>query len=408
MEKLLQENIEAIKSYIYKNYKNNFREPSKRLPFPYLVPGANYSQQLWDWDSWLTGVALFEIDDPEIEKYEKGCVLDFIHNMDEFGRIPILVQEPESPFRLFELDPGYKSNIHKPCLAMHAYEISVKYGSFTWLNDVFNKLLQFISYYENNQYHKESGLYFWLDDLAIGFDNDPTVFYRQDKTSCAIYLNSLMYGELKAISEIAANLNKPEIAKEYKQKADDLANAIRKECFDKIDGYFYSASCDLRPVDSSVWLHSGHPRNWSTLPIKIATWAGMLPLYNKIATQEEADRVVKFYQNEDGLYSKYGIRSVAKYEKMFANVDSGNPSCWLGPIWINANYFTYVALKNYGYNDLAKEIAIKTINLLGNDVRKYGEFHEYYHSETGEGIRGLGFQSWNFLVLKIIKDLENE
>ena len=32
--------------------------------------------------------------------------------------------------------------------------------------------------------------------------------------------------------------------------------------------------------------------------------------------------------------------------------------------------------------------------------------HEYYEPETGVGVTGLGFQSWNLLVFEMIKYLE--
>ncbi|MCQ2742094.1 MAG: glycoside hydrolase family 37 [Bacilli bacterium] len=394
--------VDAIKKYVGESYRNNFREPVDRLPYHFLVPGAGYRHQLWDWDSWLTGYALMSVDDKDIEKYQKGCVLDFLNAICEDGRIPILVQD--SPSWLFDIDDKYQSNIHKPCLAIHALEISERYNDYNWIADKFDDLLRFISFYEKNQKDEETGLFYWIDDLGIGFDNDPTVFYRPNKSTGAIYLNSLMYMELLSVAKIAEKLGRKE-AEEYFKKSESLKEAIENECFDKVDGFYYSADLSLRKVDPEVWLHKGHPRFWHSLPIKITTWAGLLPLWAKIATKEEADRVVKRYLNEEGLYSEYGIRSVAKNEKMFGIFDTGNPSCWLGPIWINANYFTYVALKNYGYDDLAKDIAVKTIKLLGKDVLENGQFHEYYDSETGKGVRGPGFQSWNFLVIKLIEEL---
>lgn len=397
--------IAAIENYVLKNYKNNFREPCDRLPFHFLVPGANYTHQLWDWDSWLTGYALMEINDPSIEKYEKGSVLNFLASIDEQGRIPILIED--RPNWLFDIDDKYKSNIHKPCLAIQALEISLHYNDVNWIKNDFDKILKFNSFYEKNQKHQETGLYFWLDDLAIGFDNDPTVFYSRDKSTASIYLNCLMHEELLAISKLAKLLGKNDIEEEYIKKADELKKAIRKECYDPIDGFYYSSSF-LRPVDKNEWLHSNHPRFWSTLPIKITTWAGMLSLWSNVATKQEAKRIVKKYLDSKGLCSKYGIRSLAKNEKMYGVFDTGNPSCWIGPIWINANYFTYVGLKNYGYNKLAKEIALKTIKLLGQDIIKNGDFHEYYDPETGKGVRGLGFQSWNFLVLKMVNDLKKD
>ena len=55
MKTTIQHYAELIRSYILSSYKHNFREPVDRLKRPFLVPGAYYSHQLWDWDSWLPG-----------------------------------------------------------------------------------------------------------------------------------------------------------------------------------------------------------------------------------------------------------------------------------------------------------------------------------------------------------------
>ncbi len=397
----------AIKDYILGNYKNNFREPATNLKHPYLVPGAAYAHQLWDWDSWLTGYALLGIDDPSIEQYEKGCVLNFLDAQDEQGRLPILVQDKY--WWLFTLDPRVFTNIHKPCLALHAIAISRHYKDASWIKEGYSKIQKYIAYYENKQKDPETGLFFPIDDLGLGFDNDPTAFYRPKCSSATIFLNSLMQAELQAMSDLADMLGLASEKEEYQKKADDLAKAIHEELFDPRDGFFYSADISLRKVDPNEWLQSGAPRNYHSLPMRIETWAGMLPLWSGIATKEEAERVVKeHYLNPNTLNSPYGIRSVSKAEKMYRCIKSGNPSCWSGPIWINANYFTYVGLKNYGYDDLAEELALKTIRLLGKDIEERGEFCEYYDPETGAGLNNQGFQSWNFLALLMINDLEKK
>ena len=50
----------------------------------------------------------------------------------------------------------------------------------------------------------------WLDDFAIGVDNDPCTYYRPPKSSASIYLNCLMYKELNAASELADMLGSEE------------------------------------------------------------------------------------------------------------------------------------------------------------------------------------------------------
>ncbi len=53
-------------------------------------------------------------------------------------------------------------------------------------------------------------------------------------------------------------------------------------------------------------------------------------------------------------------------------------------------------------NDAARDIAEKTIRLFGQDVTANGEFHAYYHPDTGEKVNNPGFQNRNLLVNNMI------
>ena len=44
--------------------------------------------------------------------------------------------------------------------------------------------------------------------------------------------------------------------------------------------------------------------------------------------------------------------------------------------------------------------------MFGRGIEKYGEMHEYYDPETGEGVHNISFQSWNLLVNNMIAWLE--
>ena len=98
-----------------------------------------------------------------------------------------------------------------------------------------------------------------------------------------------------------------------------------------------------------------------------------------------------------------GIRTLAPLEKMYDTRASGNPSSWLGPIWINVNYLVFKGLLNYGFEDDARILAEKTILLLGRDFERFGALHEYYLPENGEPVLNKGFQNWNFLVLNMAR-----
>ena len=86
--------------------------------------------------------------------------------------------------------------MHKPCLLQHIAFIIKNGGGTDFIKDRYEDLKKFISFYKNNAYHEPTGLYFWGDDIAIGVDNDPAIFYRPDGSIASIYLNCLTYKEL--------------------------------------------------------------------------------------------------------------------------------------------------------------------------------------------------------------------
>lgn len=404
--------IEKIKLYSRQNYERMTRRPNGLLKYPFIVPGSeSYSDSLWDWDSWLTDVAVRQImkdngnDNRNVLEYEKGCILNFLEHTTDDGWMPICIS-PDFilPCRL----EGKNTNIHKPCLAQHAaFIIQQNAGECSWLEPCQQKLEAYLTYYKNTMFHTKTGLYFWIDDTAIGVDNDPCTFYRPDGSSASIYLNCMMYKELLAMAYISKQM-KTGMEMSYEIEAEQLKAAVNEYLWDERNGFYYSADLNLKGIDSSEWLHSGCPRHWDSVIQKIDCWSGFMAMWAGIATTERAKRMVKENMENSELFSgRYGIRTLAKTEKMYCIVKSGNPSCWLGPVWGVSNYICFRALSTYGYVEEARKLAIKTIELFGQDLEEYGEFHEYYDPDTGVGVNNQGFQSWNLLVNNMIAEVEN-
>jgi putative isomerase len=214
---------------------------------------------LWDWDSWLSNVALRQIllengtarDSAEAIKYEQGCVLNSLSYGGMDGWIPIWIvrNAPSRAEMLNEINP-WKSNMHKPTLAQHAaFIVRNMQGDAEWLRDDFYPLQAFVSKYLNFHRHPATGLIYWETDKAIGVDNDPSTFYRPDASSGSIFLNALMYKEFLAASYLASCLNLPEIADRFSKEADQLLENIREHCWDPRDGFYYSVDLNLRPVE---------------------------------------------------------------------------------------------------------------------------------------------------------------
>ncbi len=112
--------------------------------------------------------------------------------------------------------------------------------------------------------------------------------------------------------------------------------------------------------------------------------------------------------DSNAFWAPFGVRSLSKYEKMYCIKASGNPSCWLGPIWGISNYMVFKGLVKYGFFDEAKELGEKTVKLLENDITASGELHEYYDPESGAPIMNPGFQNWNLLSINIKAWLNGE
>ena len=393
----------TIRQYAGAQYKQMFREPDGRLTHKFIVPGSVYSNTLWDWDSWLTDIALRQFVTEDISEYEKGCILNFLENSTGRGEVHIMLSAESAIPSSF----NGNTNIHKPCLAQHAAFIIKNNGEDAeWLRHVFPRLLRFIDCYMGNFRHK-SGLYFWINDSAIGVDNDPCTFYRPDRSSGSILLNCLMYKELEAVCYIAGILGVP--AEKYRAEAQNLKKTVQNLCYDEKDGFYYSADLGLRPIDPNTWLHSGAPRHWDSIIQRIGVWSGFLAMWCGIATPEQAERMVKEnLLDPNAFWANYGVTTLSKYEKMYLIRPSGNPSCWLGPVWGISNYFVFRALVKYGYDKQARELALKTAELLGKDIAQCGQMHEYYHPDTGAPVINPGFQNWNLLVLNMLAWMDGE
>lgn len=415
----LTREIELIRTHMHRDWTGMLRAEGGAFKHPFLTPGsAQYADILWDWDSWLSNVALRQIlaetgtpeDRAKALPHERGCVLNYLEYGGFDGWVPILLQRNSGSRK--ELRAGfdtYATNMHKPCLAQHAaFLTQLDGGDAEWIRGRMFQLQSFVNRYKNHQRHAATGLYFWNDDSAIGVDNDPSTFMRPPKSSGSIFLNCLMYRELLALAYLCDRLGMGEIGDLYRRDADDLKAAVQKHCWDERDGTFYSVDLNLLPYEGkpfsaspSLKLHAGYPRDYDCLIQRLDVWSSFLPMWAGLATPEQARRMVARLQDERTFNAPFGVRTLSKLEKMYNVRGSGNPSLWTGPIWGVSNYLVWRGLVIYGFDAEARELADKTICLFARDLERFGALHEYYLPDSGEPVLNRGFQNWNYLVLNM-------
>ncbi len=394
----------------FEHAQEMFHEAAGCLKHPFVSPGGPYAQTLWDWDSFWASTSMLGLAElsnnmdfqQKVLKYSKGALLNLFEYQATDGSVPILLSEKDPDWFDSTKDPT--ANMAKPILGQYCVLLD-KYDCFDKeeIVELLSKLNKYYACWTQRYQHEKTGLYLWANDIAIGVDDDPATWGRPPFSSASIFLNSLLYEDLKAAAELANKHGDTCLNKLFVKKAEDLKSSINEYCWDPKDGLYYSVDVQCKQNLSEhrhfTSLNCNLEPFWHCLPLKIASWSSFMPLWSGIANEGKAAVMInKHLTDSTKFWTEYGIRSLSADEKMYSpDVSRGNPSNWLGPIWIITNYIAWKGLQNYGYHDIGEKLAENIINLLASDYEKNGLLHEYYNPETGNGVSGPGFWNWNLL-----------
>lgn len=404
---------DAVSEFVQRNLNGVLKQPRSFIRYPFVDPGSVYNGNVWDWDTFWSVYGLFgmaeELTDEEnarILLHAKGNIFNFLDHQLEDGYIPMMIEVADwpEPYLNMKHKEGVLMNMMKPFLCQQIDLIARRAWDYGWIAGAIDQLEKYFACYDRHYFFESCGLYVWCDDIMIGMDNDPATFGRPKFSTANIFLNAFMVEELRCMAGILAALGKPERAQAYLDKRDLLIAAIQKECWDPRDKFFYSCDVDVK-TRKFDWFHAGLGVFWKTLPIKIRVWSAFIPMWAGFATEDQAAALAAHMVDKATFASPYGITTLAKDEKMFDLSVTNNPSNWLGPVWVVANYIAFKGLLRYGYRDQARSICEGTLRLLGRDLQETGSLHEYYDPFTGKPIMNGGFINWNVLALNMAKEL---
>lgn len=113
-----------------------------------------------------------------------------------------------------------------------------------------------------------------------------------------------------------------------------------------------------------------------------------------------------------GLWSDFGLRSLAKGDKMYLRDNApGDAPYWRGPIWINCNFLAVRALQHYAVADgpnkdkaaeLLGRLRHNLVQNLFENFKRTGFLWEQYNQQDGKGQRTHPFNGWSSLVVLIM------
>ena len=358
------------------------------IKYDYLIP-AGYYKQMWDWDGFFIGSHLAQQGEP---KYLKWWVLDFAGAVDKDGYVVgcITTRGPRPLMGKFAM---------KPFLAQGALIASERLGDYEWVKPIWESLRKVIVYREQTQFDPKYGLFFWENAISSGADNNVALTNDPNDKSAilAADISTFQYREYKAMARLAGKLGKPEEAARYQSKAADLKAAMLRHMWFAGDAMFYNVRRDTGK------------------PVKRISYSNFVPLIDEILAESEARAMIhRYLWNQDFMLAPYGIRSLSKQDPDYNNVSMIIPySNWQGPVWINANYLHYIALKRYGMDKEAAQLAARLAPMLLADIAKWGSMHENYDAETGAGLAPTseqsenhvftGFVGWNLLAQDMLQ-----
>ncbi len=193
-------------------------------------------------------------------------------------------------------------------------------------------------------------------------------------------LSSLVALDSLSLLEISKILKKHEDKKRFFMEYEKIKKQVNRFLWDEKDGFYYD-------------------RYWNGKLSKRKASSNFYPLLSKIATKEQAKRVVKHLLNPKEFWGDYVIPTISRDDKAFKD-----QQYWRGTIWPPTNYLVYHALKAYEFDEIASEFSRKSVRLFLRSWRKFRLSRENYNSVTGEG-GGQRYQSWGPLfALVLIED----
>ncbi|MCE4936620.1 alpha-glucosidase [Aliivibrio fischeri] len=191
---------------------------------------------------------------------------------------------------------------------------------------------------------------------------------------------SYMYSDNQYLAEMADILGKTSEAKDFRKKADKLANYINTCMFDEGTGFFYDIRIEDKPLANGcagkpIVERGKGPEGWS-------------PLFNKAATQSHADAVVKVMKDPKEFNTYVPLGTAALTSPAF-----GPDIYWRGRVWVDQFYFGLKGMESYGYRDDAVQMASAFFDHADGLVGD-GPIRENYNPLTGDQQGAPNF-SWS-------------
>jgi len=201
-----------------------------------------------------------------------------------------------------------------------------------------------------------------------GLDNSPMYddvpFNEQTHTLELddIGLSCYWAADAEALAALAEYLGRSGEPAAFRRQHQKLERAINGQLWDQVSGIYCNRHWDGR-----------FSARWSP--------TSFFPLLAGVAPPERAERLVSEHLlDERQFWGRYVIPSISRSDPAYTDNDY-----WRGRIWGPLNFLVAEGLRRYRFDDIAAELAEKSLLLFLENCREGGAVYENYNAETGAG-----------------------
>jgi glycogen debranching enzyme len=324
---------------------NNLVSPKGALKRPAVMPSKAHYLGIWNWDAAFHALALRHRD-ISLAQDQIRALLDW---QQPDGMLPDVVHDEGTVTWIAH--PSAAEVTKPPVMAWTALKLHETHPDPAFLAEIYPGLVQWNRWWFSNL-DDASGLPVYTHPYSSGADDNP--LWDHGLPALSPDLCSYLVLQMESLGKIAQTLKKPDEASTWRSRADKLMEKTTRELYDP-EKQFFAAK------------HQG-----SVIPER--TLLNLSPLWTGRLSPSQQEALLQQLTDPQIFWGDFPLSTVAKDNPSFSP-----EVMWRGPVWVNTNYLFIEALFKIGQDQLARELRLKTIQMIQN----HEDIYEYYHPQTG-------------------------
>lgn len=339
--------------------------------YPYFTPGGAYGKQWWQLDSSLA-LSGYKWKD---RKFAETSLLNFIESQKADGRICLWGSDILPEYVASNGFPKQRKGVSSlPKIFDVAYHVLQGCENEELIAKTYNMLKNYLNWWYSDRFDSQTGL------LSSLFEETFIPYLGCSLEYAAVDTNVEVYVGLIYTARIAEKLKLTFDADEFYNKAEKLKSAINKYLWDDEKGAYY-------PYDLL-----------KSQRVNCLMASTFYPLRMNIATNEQKAKLISLLKDDEHFnWDLYPLTSVSKKDPLFQTTKGayqGNAS-WSGNVWTLINEMVVRGLLDCGENELAAELALKTLYAFNNNC---SEFINPFDG-TGHGVLKYAWTASQYIEL---------